>query len=79
MFPFLEEAFNGMDGRGIWGTGVFSAFEMKSLTRKTLNDGNLHFCMGDYFELNNSIDIQFVNTRVKMFWCDVSVLKCMYS
>ncbi|KAF8362664.1 nfi-1 [Pristionchus pacificus] len=33
-----EEAFNGMDGRGIWGTGVFSAFEMKSLTRKTLND-----------------------------------------
>ncbi|GMS84932.1 hypothetical protein PENTCL1PPCAC_7107 [Pristionchus entomophagus] len=38
-----EEAFNGMDGRGIWGTGVFSAFEMKSLTRKTIledEDGN---------------------------------------
>ncbi|GMR37218.1 hypothetical protein PMAYCL1PPCAC_07413, partial [Pristionchus mayeri] len=34
-----EETFNGMDGRGIWGTGVFSAYEMKSLTRKTLNEG----------------------------------------
>ncbi|GMT15166.1 hypothetical protein PFISCL1PPCAC_6463 [Pristionchus fissidentatus] len=36
-----EEAFNGMDGRGIWGTGVFSAFEMKSLTRKTITGVNV--------------------------------------
>ncbi|GMT25563.1 hypothetical protein PFISCL1PPCAC_16860, partial [Pristionchus fissidentatus] len=36
-----EKAFNGMDGRGIWGTGVFSAFEMKILTRKTITGVNV--------------------------------------